>query len=381
MPATVLPTSITTRSGLGETDVELLTAGLCLTGRLDRPEDHFEDAVLELANRRYRGLGMEELLLRAAQANGYSHTSIRADYGAALRAAFSSAQIGGILSNVATKFLLEGFTRVEAAWREITAVRPVHDFKPVESYRLGVNAKYEKVAPGGELKHGKFGEEKFSNQADTYGKMLSIPRQDILNDDLGALTEAPRVLGRGSAMNLNEVFWREFCDNAAFFTAANGCLLDGVDTALTIDGLTKAEVAFNSKTEADGYPLAINPTILLVPGTLGVPATALMNRLEIRENVGAAYPTVNPHTGKFRAVKSVWLGSPVIPGSDSQAWYLLADPKDLAVIEVAFLGGKEQPTIETAEADFNVLGIQMRGFHDFGVSKQDPRGAVKMMGR
>ncbi len=29
------------------------------------------------------------------------------------------------------------------------------------------------------------------------------------------------------------------------------------------------------------------------------------------------------------------------------------------------------PTIETAEADFNVLGIQMRGYHDFGVAKQD----------
>jgi hypothetical protein len=106
-----------------------------------------------------------------------------------------------------------------------------------------------------------------------------------------------------------------------------------------------------------------------------------MNSLEIRENVGAAYPTANPHVGKFRIVKSAWLGSPVIPGADPQAWYLLADPKDLATIEVAFLGGQEQPTIEQADADFSVLGIQMRGFHDFGTRKQDPRGAVKMMGR
>ena len=37
-----------------------------------------------------------------------------------------------------------------------------------------------------------------------------------------------------------------------------------------------------------------------------------------------------------------------------------------------FLNGQESPTIETANADFNVLGIQMRGFHDFGVSLQDP---------
>jgi hypothetical protein len=50
------------------------------------------------------------------------------------------------------------------------------------------------------------------------------------------------------------------------------------------------------------------------------------------------------------------------------------------VIEVAFLNGQESPTIETAEADFNVLGVQMRGYHDFGVALQDPRGGVKAKG-
>ena len=52
----------------------------------------------------------------------------------------------------------------------------------------------------------------------------------------------------------------------------------------------------------------------------------------------------------------------------------------LSTIEVAFLNGVETPTVETADADFNLLGIQMRGFHDFGVSKQEFRGGVKMAG-
>jgi hypothetical protein len=47
---------------------------------------------------------------------------------------------------------------------------------------------------------------------------------------------------------------------------------------------------------------------------------------------------------------------------------------------MAFLNGQESPTIETAEADFNVLGIEMRGYHDFGCALQDPRGGVKMKG-
>ncbi|MCL4193722.1 MAG: hypothetical protein KJZ87_18435, partial [Thermoguttaceae bacterium] len=63
-----------------------------------------------------------------------------------------------------------------------------------------------------------------------------------------------------------------------------------------------------------------------------------------------------------------------------KAWYLLAEPNDLPVIEIAFLNGQESPTIETADADFSVLGIQMRGYHDFGVALQDSRGGVKSKG-
>jgi hypothetical protein len=380
MPATLVPTPTTTTAGLGQTDAEILSAALCLAAKLPEPERHYDASILDLAQRRYRGLGLQETILRAAQANGCPLTSVRADLGQVLQAGFSSLALDGMLSNVATKFLLAGFDRIEASWREIATIRPVKDFKPVESYRLGVNARYEKVGPGGELKHGRFQEEKFTNQADTYGKLLTISRTDIINDDLGALTEVPERLGRGAAMALNEQFWTVFLDNAGFFTAGNGCLLTGPATALSIDALTQAEIAFNDKSEADGTPLSISPRTLLVPKSLAVTAAQLMNSLEIRSNGSDAYPTTNPHAGKFQVVSSVWLNTPAIPGGSRTAWYLLADPRDLPVIEVAFLGGQEKPTIESAQVDFSVLGIQLRGFHDFGIKKQDPRGAIKMMG-
>jgi hypothetical protein len=47
---------------------------------------------------------------------------------------------------------------------------------------------------------------------------------------------------------------------------------------------------------------------------------------------------------------------------------------------VAFLNGQESPTIETTDADFKELGVQMRGYHDFGVALQDYRGGVKAKG-
>jgi hypothetical protein len=94
----------------------------------------------------------------------------------------------------------------------------------------------------------------------------------------------------------------------------------------------------------------------------------------------AKFPVANPHFGKFRLEVSRYLGNALYAGSSSKAWYLLADPADLPVIEVAFLNGQESPTIETAEADFSVLGVQMRGVHDFGVALQDWRGGTKQKG-
>ena len=59
-------------------------------------------------------------------------------------------------------------------------------------------------------------------------------------------------------------------------------------------------------------------------------------------------------------------------GNSEKAWHLVAGPRDLPVIEVAFLNGQESPTIEAAEADFDLLGIQFRGHFNFGVGLQDP---------
>lgn len=367
----------------------LLEAACMLTARLDGLENLFDEPTLEAAQRRFRGgIGLQELLLEAAWANGYtgrnfrdSRSVLRFAFHPELEAGFSTIDIGGILSNVANKFLLDGFFSVERTWRNICAVRNVSDFKTVTSYRLIGKDQYEQVLPGGELKHGTLGNETYTNKADTYGLLLSIDRRDIINDDLGAITTVPRKLGRGSGTKINDVFWAAFMANSAFFTADNKNYLTGADTVLGIDGLTKAEVGFMDQVDSDGKPIGIMPSIVLVPTALSAMGTQLNKSLEIRDTTASTkYPIANPHQGKFRTEVSRYLSNSHYTGNSSKAWYLLADPGDLPVIEVAFLNGQESPTIETAEADFAVLGIQMRGYHDFGVALQDPRGGVKAKG-
>jgi hypothetical protein len=49
----------------------------------------------------------------------------------------------------------------------------------------------------------------------------------------------------------------------------------------------------------------------------------------------------------------------------------------MPVMEVAFLNGVQSPIVETAEADFHTLGIQMRGYFDFGVAKAEYLAGMK----
>ncbi len=370
-------------------NAQVLEAACLITGRMDSVDELYDERTLDEAGKRFRGgIGFQELLLEAAWANGYtgrnfrdSRDVLRYAFNSTLEAGFSTIDIGGILSNVANKFLLDGFFSVERTWRNITAIRNVSDFKTVTSYRLVGKDQYELVSPGGELKHGTLGEEKYQNKADTYGLVLSVDRRDIINDDLDAITTVPRKLGRGSGLMINDVFWKTFLANSSFFTAGNNNYITGASTALSIDGLTEGEVAFMDQVDGDGKPIGIMPAILLVPTALSAIGSQLFKSVELRDTTSSTkYPVSNPHQGKFRVEVSRYLSNAQYTGNSSKAWYLLAEATDLPVIEVAFLNGQEAPTIETAEADFNQLGVQMRGYHDFGVALQDPRGGLKGKG-
>ncbi len=374
-------------------------AGLCLAGKLANVDKAFDAQTLEAADRKWRtGLGLGELLLTAAKANGFGGLSHR-DVGPLLRAAFpgegnlraggpSTFDVSSVLANVANKFLVQYFNAVDNTWQLIAKTRPVNDFKQVTSYSLTGDFEYKQVAPGGELQHGTLGAQSYANQADTFGRMFAIDRRDIINDDLGAFMQVLTRLGRGGALKLNDIFWSIFLNNATFFTTGRNNYAAGADTALSIASLEAAEAAFANQTDPDGKPVAVNPALLVVPPVLKRTALRLMNSTEVRElpdttSTGAAakaYGTANTFEGDFRIASSPYMSNSKYTGYSSTAWYLLANPNELPVVEACFLNGVERPTVESAQADFDTLGVKMRGYFDFGVALQEYRGGVKRKG-
>lgn len=372
----------------------VIEAAICQAGRLDGYEDTFDDQTLQLAHDKFKGrIGLKQLLLIAAQDRGYSAGNSfevnievqRAAFGMTPSrqinaTGFSTIDISSITSNVANKFLRQGFEAVDMTPLRIAAVRAVNDFKTITTISLTGETEYLRVGPAGEIKHGTLGDEVYSNKADTYARMLAITRQDIINDDLGALTAVPRRLGRGAGLKLNDIFWTKFLNNSAFFTAGRNNVNTGV-ADITVGGLQATETIFMNQVDPDGKPLGIMPALLVVPTALKVSANTLMKseRL-ITGATSATMGEANPYSGRFQVESSPYMSNTSYTGNSAAAWYMLANPNEMPVIEIAALYGRVEPVVETADADFNVLGIQMRGYSDIGVELQEYRGGVRADG-
>ncbi len=218
---------------------------------------------------------------------------------------------------------------------------------------------------------------------ETYGTLLSLNRQMMINDDLGAFLRLPRIIGRQSAIKLQKVGFSLLLTNGgSFFGAGNNNYFEGADTNLQITSLTTAEQMFFDQKDDNGDPVSITPGMLLLPTSLKTIAGQLYNDVAVNETTttNKPKPASNPHAGKFRPVATPWLNAQSLTGSSSTAWYLLGDPADAAVIEVIYLRGRRRPVIEREESSFNTLGMQWRGYFDFGVAMQEKRAGVKAKG-
>ena len=367
----------------------VLEAALCSTRGIKDTEKQFDDKTLQAAHSQFRrGAGLQQIMLMAAAANGMPMSaglkittgnirevlSYACPDGRTVSAAFTAISLPGILSNVANKELLQGYMEEDMIWKEIAQTKSVSDFKTVTSYRLLDDMSYDKLGPGGVMKHGTLSEESFTRSVDTYAKMASLTRQDIINDDLSAFDDLRDRIGRGGAMKLNDLFWSTFLGNlATIFTATRTNYITGSTTNLGTDGvgLGLGQKGWRQRTTptADGAKrLSGTAKFLLVPPELETVADALYGARNI---AAVKVSDVNTFANKYTPIVANQLSDSSISGYSATAWYLLGDKSQGTPVVVSFLNGQETPTVESADADFNQLGIQFRGYHDFGCNLGD----------
>ena len=179
--------------------------------------------------------------------------------------------------------------------------------------------------------------------------------------------------------------WTAYLADAAnFWTTARKNKLSGGTSVLSIDALSKAVTTLEKQVDPDGQPMGVSGAVLVVPSDLKILGMQLASDPEIRFNsngvTDVTYSIKNPHAGKFTLAASAYLNNATISGGSATQWFLQADPQDLPTLEVVFLNGQQSPRVEQARANFDTLGIYMRGVHRFGAAKQEYRASVQSVG-
>ena len=281
----------------------------------------------------------------------------------ALKAAFSSANIPNVLSNVAHKFVLAGFGAVGDDWRKISRPVPVVDFKAVKGVRLVMGGLLKSIAKGGELQHVDLSDEARSIQAATKGSIVGITREDLINDDLGVLSLIPERFGQMAGRTINkDVFGSLSTTGSDYGANTSGAL--AVATLATAYGLALAIK------DSNGDPIGAIPNKILCSPSNFVTARNIYQSELIVSGATGKTPAANEMRGLLEAITSPFL-------SGTKYW-LFNDAFPL--VDVAFLNGNQTPTVETASADFSQLGIQMRCYFDYGASAGEYKAAVYSTG-
>lgn len=385
----------------GELNAEALEVGLLRSQLVPAAyiERAYRPEVLAAADRpTYRRMSLHKLLGLVAAAGGvHCHAGDKEGLvEAAFKAhqqllkfdAFSTVNLSGILSNTANKAMLAAYEAVGATWNRIAAVRSHSDFKVNTLYRMDADGAFKKVGADGELKLSSFTETSYTKQLSTYGTIISLTRRDMVNDDLGAFLQIAAQIGRMAAIRVEEavyVLLLSGINSTSMFHANNGNYQTGAG-ALAIATLTSLAQKFSDQVDPQGKPILLQPSVLLVPSGLKVTAENLFSETTLVGSTTVDKPVVNrnPHQGLYAPVSSPYINNTrirdqdgnALSGQTSTGFGLFADPAVRAALGVAFLNGAQSPTIQSSDVDFAQLGMQFRGFLDFGVGFEDPAAAA-----
>jgi hypothetical protein len=321
---------------------------------------------LERRGIRTRGMSRFELATEAL-----AHDATRAGPGY-----HSTSDFPAILANVANKTLRMAYESTPRTFLRWARPTTIVDFKPVQRTQLGGAPDLVKVPENGEFKYGTMGEAKETYALATYGRIIAISRQAIINDDLNAFTRIPTAFGASAADLESDLVYAVLITNGAMndgfdlFSTEHGNLL----SAAVIDeaGLTKGYEAFGNQTGIEGRQIAILPRYLLVPhGDRFV---------EARKIVTATTPestdNVNVYAGALEVVQEVRLKG---GSGEEDPWFLIADSSRIDTVEYAYLEGQQGVYTET-RIGFTTDGIEIKARHDVAAAAIDHRGMTKNPG-
>lgn len=303
--------------------------------------------------------------------------------GAALtRGMGTTSDFTSILANVGNKRLRQAYNENTVSYKVWARRAPdAPDFKSITVAQLSAMPDLLQVREHGEFQYGSMKDGGETYALLTYGRIISLSRQAMINDDLRAFGVALNSFGGASARLENRMVYAQLMANAAmadgialFESANHKNLATGGGSALQQSSLAAMRTAMRLQKGKQSEELNIAPQFLIVPSAL----EQLAYQLTSSQYVPARQADVSEFRQGGRTSLEPVI-EPILDGVSATAWYASANNSQIDTVEYCYLDGADGPVLESHQ-NFTVDGLSLKCRLDFAAKAIDYRGLYKSDG-
>lgn len=294
----------------------------------------------------------------------------------------TTSDFASLFANVANKRLRNAYEENPGTYQMWARRAPnAPDFKNINVVQLSGAPDLLQTNEHGEFKYGSMSDGAENYKVLTFGRIVSLSRQSIINDDLRGFDRLVGAFGGSAARLENRMVYSQLTANAAladgvalFEANTHKNLGSGAGSALQFSALTTARAAMRVQKGMQGEELNLAPSYLIVPAALEQTAYQLTSS----NYTPAKQADVNEfRTGGRTSLEPIV--EPVLDANSATAWYLASNNGQVDTVEYCFLDGAEGPVIET-DVGFEVDGLSYKCRLDFATKAIDYRGLYKAAG-
>lgn len=339
--------------------------------------------------RQYRGLSLLEMGRDFLEAHGQQTRGLDRMTLASRMLNFraggplGTSDFSSLFANVANKRLRMAYDEnagTYTLWARRAPNAP--DFKSMSVVQLAGAPDLLQTNEAGEFKYGAMSDGGETYAMLTYGRIVSLTRQAIVNDDLRAFERMVTAFGFAARRLENRTVYSQLTANAnladggALFNATAVTTAGGhanliTSSALAIATLTTGRTNMRLQKGYQSEELNLAPAFLIVPAALEQTAYNLTSANYV--------PSTKAEINEFRAGGRTALTpivEPVLDANSATSWYLAAANSQVDTVEYCYLDGAEGPVIES-EVGFETDGVSYKCRLDFAAKAVDFRGLLK----
>lgn len=343
--------------------------------------------VLDDNGRQYRGMSLLEMGRDLLEAHGVKTRGMERMQLASTILTFRSggmhttSDFSSLFANVANKRLRGVYDEnpgTYGLWARRAPNAP--DFKNITVVQLSGAPELLRTNEHGEFKYGTMKDGAETYGIVTHGRIVSLSRQALVNDDLRAFDRMVTGFGASARRLENRLVYAQLTGNPTMsdgeqlFSEVHKNIATGAASALQFSALSAGRTAMRLQRGLQGEELNLAPSFLIVPAALEQTAYQLTS--------SNYTPAKQSDVNEFRAggrTSVEPIVEPILDSVSATAWHLAAANSQVDTVEYTFLDGAEGPVIES-EIGFEIDGVSYKCRHDFAAKAVDHRGLYRANG-